>query len=169
LLFVSQAALAVGELLDAADVRGRVALIGQPRLVRAVSAPGREVLLFASALRALRRSRAPRACAGPGALPLATGALGGLVAVGMAEAEDWAALLAEWCRVVENGGRIVMLDRGDAAELSRRALCAGLVELSQRQAGRGLVTAGSVFKLPAARRLAPTGAKATRPHTYPSV
>jgi hypothetical protein len=42
---------------------------------------------------------------------------------------------------------LVLVDRGRAAEASRRALCAGLTELEQRHAGRLVVTSGLVTHL----------------------
>jgi hypothetical protein len=50
-------------------------------------------------------------------------------------------------RVVRDGGVIVFVDKGDAVEASRRALCAGLVEIEQRTAGRTIVTSGRVAHL----------------------
>src|SRR5262249_52763729 len=40
------------------------------------------------------------------------------------------------------GGALVLVAPGPATEHSRRALCAGLVELEQRRAGRLVVTSG---------------------------
>ena len=56
-------------------------------------------------------------------------------------------MTSDWVRVVRDGGVIVLVDRGHAAEASRRALCAGLMEIEQRHAGRVVVTSGRVTHL----------------------
>jgi len=68
--------------------------------------------------------------------------LAGIVAVDASEAD-----VAAWTRVVRDGGVIVFVDKGDAHEASRRALCAGLTQLEQRHAGRTVVTSGVVTHL----------------------
>jgi hypothetical protein len=65
-----------------------------------------------------------------------------VVAGGLARADDWQWRMNAWCRAVVPGGLIVMVDRGHATELSRRALCGGLTAVEQRTAGRMLVTSG---------------------------
>ena len=55
--------------------------------------------------------------------------------------------LRDWSRVTRDGGVLVFVDRGQAPEASRRALCGGLTEIQQRHAGRTIVTSGLVTHL----------------------
>jgi ubiquinone/menaquinone biosynthesis C-methylase UbiE len=59
----------------------------------------------------------------------------------------WPGALAEWRRVVKDGGVLVVLARGEPTEPARRALCAGLADVAQRQVGRTLVTSGRRVEL----------------------
>ena len=70
-----------------------------------------------------------------------------VIGVDITADDDWTARLREWSRVVRDGGAIVLVDRGHAPEASRRALCAGLTEIEQRQAGRAVITSGLVSHL----------------------
>jgi ubiquinone/menaquinone biosynthesis C-methylase UbiE len=70
-----------------------------------------------------------------------------VVGVDLATRDDWEAALRDWSRVVRDGGVVVLVDRGHAAEASRRVLCAGLTELEQRHAGRLVITSGLVSHL----------------------
>ncbi len=49
---------------------------------------------------------------------------------------------------VRAGGVVVLVGRGAREEAMRQALCAGLVELEQRVAGRAVVTSGRTKRLP---------------------
>jgi hypothetical protein len=56
--------------------------------------------------------------------------------------------LEEWIGALREGGVIVLVESGSREEAMRRALCAGLVELEQRVAGRAVVTSGRTRRLP---------------------
>lgn len=122
-LFTGHAADQVRAALDRAAVSGKVAVIDNDRLARRLADAGREVVQVDG-----------------GALEAA--AFGALVAGGLARADDWQDRMAAWCRAVAPGGLVVLVDRGQATELSRRALCGGLSAVEQRAAGRVLVTSG---------------------------
>ncbi len=138
----SNAGQEVEAALAAAGIDGRVAVLGDTRLARQLAEAGREVVCIGAAPRTLKRARTRAVAALPGALPLASGAVSALVAGGLAHAESWVELLAEWCRAVAPGGLVVVVERGSAVELSRRALCGGLATIEQRTAGRTVITAG---------------------------
>jgi hypothetical protein len=106
--------------LDAAGAAGEpVVVLGAPRLARALARRGREATLVTSVD--------------------AEGSLGALVAGGNGPLD------AGICRALRPGGALVLFSTLPAAELSRRALCAGLVDIEQRRAGRYLVTSGRVW------------------------
>jgi hypothetical protein len=140
-LFSAPAAGAVEAALASAGAGGPVAVLGQPRLARAL-ASRRAVITVAPPAVSLRRAPGPRAYAAERALPVRGGALGGVVAC--APAAGWDEAIAEWSRAVRDGGAIVIVDRVAAPEAARRALCAGLVDIEQRHAGRTVVTSGRV-------------------------
>lgn len=121
-LFTGNAADEVRAALDRAGVSGRVAVVDNDRLARRLAEGGREVVAVEGAL--------------------ADAAYAAVVAGGLARADDWQARIAGWCRAVEPGGLVVLVDRGQATELARRALCGGLMAVEQRSAGRVLVTSG---------------------------
>jgi len=50
-----------------------------------------------------------------------------------------------WRRALRPGGAVVLVGGADAAEQSRQALCAGLVDLEQRRAGRLVITSGRTW------------------------
>jgi hypothetical protein len=58
-----------------------------------------------------------------------------VVAVGPGSLEGWVQAVCE-------GGFLVLVDKGHPAVATRRALCAGLVDLEQRLAGKVVVTSG---------------------------
>ena len=123
-LFSGHAARHVKAALDAAKVEGRVAVLDHPRLARQLASERKDVV-GAEHGDALER-----------------GGYGAVVAGGLARAEDWQARIEAWGAAVGPGGLIVLVDRGQATELSRRALCGGLTRIEQRVAGRVLVTSG---------------------------
>ena len=143
-LFLDKTADAVLAALDQAGAAGPVAVIDHARLGGLLVTRGRPVLQLASRPRSLRRAGGDRVYASAAALPLKAGALGALVATGLGDLDDWEPRLAEWSRAVRDGGVLVLVDRGPAAELSRRALCGGLAQVRQRAAGRSIVTSGAV-------------------------
>jgi hypothetical protein len=127
---------------------GPVVVVGSPRVARALAARGHTVIGLAPTPRALRRCRDSAACRAD-AVPIRTGAAAALVGLCEGEPPD-AARLAEWSRVVRAGGTLALVSRAPRTELSRRALCAGLMELEQRVAGRTIITSGTVTTLAAA-------------------
>jgi SAM-dependent methyltransferase len=141
-LFNGQAAQEVEAALATAGVDGPVAVLDNARLARHLASAGRAVVCVGPASRGLKRARIPAVAGLPEALPLAGAAFAALVAGGLAGNDSWQPLLDEWCRAVAPGGLVVIVDRGAAAELSRRALCGGLSAVEQRTAGRTVVTAG---------------------------
>ncbi len=146
-LFITSTIESIHEALTAAEVDGLVAVISQPRVGAGLVERGVSVLHVSARLRALRRLDAPRICAVDHRLPLAAGSVAAVVGSCLDEGATSDARLAEWSRVVKDGGAIVLADRGSATDHTRRALCAGLSELQQRHAGRTIVTSGLVSKL----------------------
>jgi hypothetical protein len=122
-LFTGHAADEVRAALDHARISGSVAVVENERLARRLGGAGREVVTVA------------------GAAPEGEG-FAALVAGGLGRADDWKERIAAWCRAVVPGGLIVLVDRGQATEIARRALCGGLSAVEQRAAGRLLVTSG---------------------------
>jgi 3-oxoacyl-[acyl-carrier-protein] synthase III len=80
------------------------------------------------------------------ALDLGDGAVSAVVGVGAVTNTDWgSAAVAEWCRVVDNGGRLILVDRGGKDvrhKSSALALSVGLAEIEQRVNGNTIVTSG---------------------------
>jgi hypothetical protein len=142
-LFVTPSVTAITEALTSAEAtEGPIAVVGHAKLAAAL-AETREVIAVGVTLRAAKRltnvhsdlsGLEPRSCAA-------------LVGVDVTDDAQWPATLLAWSRIVRDGGAIVLVDRGHAAEASRRALCAGLSELEQRHAGRVVITSGLVSHL----------------------
>lgn len=123
-LFSGHAADEVVQVIDGGGVAGRIAVVDDARLTRRIADRGRDAVAVAADE------------------PLEAGGYAAVVAGGLARADDWQDRLAGWCRAVVPGGLVVLVDRGQATELSRRALCGGLTGVAQRAAGRVLVTSG---------------------------
>jgi len=124
-LFLEKTADAVVAALDAGDAGGPVAVIDLVRLGRLLAGRGRAVVQVAARPRSLRRAEGARVHAAATALPIAEGSLGALVVSGVGDVDDWEQRMAGWIQAVRDGGLLVFVDRGPAAELSRRALCGG--------------------------------------------
>ena len=141
-LFVTPAVTAITEALASAATEGRLAVVGNLKLARALGT-GRDVISIGLSARAAKKV--------PGALPdtstIEPASLAAVIGVDIARDEAWDDRLRAWSRVVRDGGVIVLVDRGRAAEVTRRALCAGLSELEQRHAGRAVITSGLVTQL----------------------
>ena len=144
-LFVTPAVTAIGEALASARADGKVVVVGNAKLASALAAE-REVVPVAVSPRAAKR------LAAGGVAPAELSALEArsvvaVIGVDITTDDQWDATLRAWIRVVQDGGAVVLVDRGHAPEASRRALCAGLTELEQRHAGRTVVTSGLVTHL----------------------
>jgi hypothetical protein len=141
-LFVTPAVTAIVEALGTANAEGKIAVVGNAKLARALAAK-RTVVPVALPPRAARGF--PDALADTATLE--SGSLAAVVGVDIVDDDGWATTLREWSRVVRDGGAVVLVDKNHAPEASRRALCAGLTELEQRQAGRTVITSGLVSHL----------------------
>ena len=141
-LFVTPAVIAITEALESAKAGGTLAVVGNAKLATALGS-AREVIPVALSARAAKKL--PTAIADLADLEPAS--LAAVVGVDLATDDDWEATLRGWARVVRDGGAIVIVDRGHRHEASRRALCGGLSEIEQRQAGRAVITSGLVSHL----------------------
>lgn len=142
-LFVTPAATAIAEALASAHATdGPIAVVGNAKLATAL-ATQREVIPVALSARAAKKLPAAR----PDLSTIEPRSLAAVIGIDVATTDDWPATLRSWSEVVRDGGAIVFVDRGHAAEASRRALCAGLSELEQRHAGRTVITSGLVTHL----------------------
>lgn len=119
-LFVTPVVTAIVEALDAANATGKVAVVDNTKLAHAL-AEKREVVAVGKHEMASLADKSLAAVIG-GDVTACT-------------------------RAVREGGVIVLVDRGNAPEASRRALCAGLMDIEQRHAGRVVVTSGRVTHL----------------------
>jgi hypothetical protein len=145
-LFLTPAVAVIGEALASTHAAGPVIVVGDAALARALGGT-REVAAVGVRGRAARRL--PSVLEGTAtAIGAPTAGIAAVIGVGAASAADGAAMLREWTRVVRDGGAVVMVDRGDLAAASRRALCAGLCEIEQRRAGRVIITSGLVSHFP---------------------
>jgi hypothetical protein len=142
-LFVTPAVTAILEALGSAHAtEGTIAVIGNAKLATALAAQ-RDVLPVGLTARAAKKL--PAAVADLSAVEPSS--LAAIIGVDITDDESWTETLRTWTRAVKDGGAIVFVDRGHAAEAARRALCAGLSELEQRHAGRTVVTSGLVTHL----------------------
>lgn len=144
-LFVTPALEAVTEALTSARARGTLVVIGHAKLATALAEARKpdEVIPIGMSERAARRLTNALADLSP----LESRSLAGVIGVDIAVDDGWELTLRDWVRVTRDGGVLVFVDRGHAAEASRRALCTGLTEIEQRHAGRTIVTSGLVSHL----------------------
>jgi hypothetical protein len=138
-LWIASAAPAIDAALGSMGTAGPVAVLASARLARTLASHDRAVTLVAP------RGRATGVAVLP-ALPAAP-AFAAVIGLGAGSDADWMATLAAWAAATRDGGGLVLVDRGPAVELSRRALCAGLTALEQRVAGRWIVTSGLISRL----------------------
>lgn len=122
---------------------GTIAVIGDARLARALASHGRAVTLTGVDAAATKKLPSNVTIADS----LRDRGAAAVIGCGAGERDDWEEVLETWARAVADGGGLVLVDRGPAIELARRALCAGLTALEQRIAGRWLVTSGLVSDL----------------------
>jgi hypothetical protein len=141
-LFVTPTVTAIGDALTSARAEGTIAVVGNAKLATVLSAT-RDVIPVGLRPRAARKL--PRAIGDT--LSLEPNSLAAVIGTDITGDAAWEATLRAWSRVVKDGGAIIFVDRGGAAEASRRALCAGLTELEQRHAGRQVITSGLVTHL----------------------
>lgn len=141
-LWIASAAPAIDAALGSMGARGKIAVLGNARLARTLAARDRDVTLVAPAGRGGRAATGDVLAELPGEPAFAA-----VVGIGAGAEADWAAALGRWAAATVDGGGLVMVDRGAAVELSRRALCAGLTALEQRVAGRWIVTSGLISRL----------------------
>ena len=141
-LFVTPAVTAITEALASANSEGTIAVVGNAKLATALAA-NRTVIPVGLTERAAKKV--------PGAVPdfstIDATSLAAVIAADVTGDDAWVENLRTWSRAVHDGGALVFVDRGHAAEASRRALCAGLTELEQRHAGRLVITSGLVTHL----------------------
>jgi hypothetical protein len=142
MLFVTPALTAIDEALQSARADGRVAVVGNARLVSALGTK-RDVAAIGLSPRAAKRQTNALA----DLTSIEDRSLAAVIGVEIAVDDGWEITLREWSRVVRDGGAIVMIDRGRAPEATRRALCAGLTEIEQRRVGRSVITSGLVTHL----------------------
>ncbi|MBA3462578.1 MAG: hypothetical protein H0T46_21660 [Deltaproteobacteria bacterium] len=141
-LFVTPAVTAINEALASAGAEGKLVVVGNAKLAAALQTK-HTVIPVGLSPRAAKKL--------PGTLDdtstLEAGSCAAVIGIDVTADDTWQAALGEWTRVVKDGGAIVLVDRGNASEASRRALCAGLTEIEQRHAGRAVVTSGLVSHL----------------------
>lgn len=152
-LFIGQTVETIAHALSAVGVGPQpagdwpIAVLGQPRVGRALRELGYRVIIVAEKRKSLRRVSGERAYGRFTALPLADQALIGLIAFDVGHSDDWQQQLADWSRTVRTDGALVLVDRASPSELTRRALCSGLMDIQQRQAGRTFITSGVVARV----------------------
>lgn len=151
-LFIGQTVETIAHALDAARIDAAatgqfpLVVLGQPRVGRALRELGYRVVIAAQKRKALRRVSGERMCCDFDALPVADGSLAGIVAFDIGQSDSWQQQLSGWARAVRTDGALVLVDRASPAELTRRALCGGLLDIQQRQTGRTFVTSGLVAR-----------------------
>ena len=141
-LFVTPAVTAITEALSSAKAAGTLVVVGHAKLATALKEQ-HEVIAVGLSPRAAKKLGATL----DDTSALEAGSCAAVIAVDLADADDWEAQLRAWTRVVRDGGAIVLVDRGKPSEASRRALCGGLTEIEQRHAGRAIITSGLVSHL----------------------
>ena len=144
-LFVAPAVTSIVEALG--ELEGPIAVIGDAKIAQALAAK-RTVIAVGITGRAAKKLPKPLADTALADLSIIDPAsLAAVVGNDITDDDTWAVTLRSWTRAVRDGGSIVLIDKGHAAEASRRALCAGLTELEQRHAGRAVITSGLVTHL----------------------
>lgn len=125
-IFLGSAVKEIAALLESAAVTGPVWVVDNPRLAKRLSDGELAVIESAEA---------------------ADGPVAAAIVSGLARDEDWANTLAAITAHIAPGGLVILVDRGQAIELSRRALCGGLSDIGQLGAGRWLLTHGTLKAL----------------------
>ncbi len=144
-LFVAPAVAAIADALG--DIEGTIAVIGDAKIAQGLAAK-RTVIAVGVTGRAAKKL--PKELADATLADLATvepASLAAVVGADITIDDGWVTTLRAWTRATRDGGSIILVDKGRAAEASRRALCSGLTELEQRHAGRAVITSGMVTHL----------------------
>lgn len=139
-LFITPAITAIAELLGSARADGKLAVVGNAKVATAFAKRGEVV-----AIGLPPRSTAKGSESLPDFTTIAPRSLAAVIGVDPKETS-----LAEWTPYLRDGGAIIVVDRlsaHTAADVSRRALCAGLTAIEQRRLPRLMVTSGVVTHL----------------------
>jgi hypothetical protein len=144
-LFVAPAVAAVTEALG--DLEGVIAVIGDAKIAQALAAKHTVIAVGISGRAAKKLPKPLAETATDSVASIDPASLAAIVGVNVTEDDGWVETLRAWTRAVRDEGTLVLIDKGHAAEASRRALCAGLTEIEQRHAGRAVVTSGLVTHL----------------------
>ncbi len=135
----------VADALASAGVgSGPVAVLGSIRLSRALATRGHEVVHLGAKPQKRIGAVARQLQATPDALPLPDRDVAALVVIGADAHAAWDRAMAEWQRVVAEGGALVLIARASPMEGTQRALCGQLADIEQRRSGRRVVTSGRV-------------------------
>ena len=144
-LFVAPAVAAITEALGKID--GTIAVIGDAKIAQALAATHTVIAIGISGRAAKKLSKSLAETAKDSVAAIDPASLAAVIGVDVTADEAWVETLRAWTRAVRDEGTLVLIDKGHAAEASRRALCAGLTELEQRPAGRAVITSGLVTHL----------------------
>jgi len=142
-LFVTPAVTAIVEALG--DANGKLAVIGNAKLATALADARKSSEVLPVGMTARAAKKLTNALVDLSSLD--DRSLAGVVGMDIAADDGWELTLRDWTRATRDGGVLVFVDRGHAPEATRRALCAGLTEIQQRQTGRTIVTSGLVTHL----------------------
>ena len=149
-LFLASTVAAVSTALKRSelDPKRPVCVVGDLRLARALTDRGHAIVTIAPDARGLKRllkrGKSRGVQGAPDALPIRARSLAALVGVGAAARERGDATVLAWSHSVVDGGAVILVDKAAPADAARVALCAGLTDIEQRAAGRGVVTSGVV-------------------------
>lgn len=141
-LFVTPTIIAITEALGPDNTSGPIAVVGNAKVATAFR-ESRAVIPVGMSARAAKKLEGAIADTST----IEDRSLAAVIGINVTADDAWIETLRAWSRLVRDGGTIVFIDRGKAAEASRRALCAGLSELEQRHAGRSVITSGLVTHL----------------------
>ncbi len=144
-LFVAPAVAAITEALG--EIKGTIAVIGDAKIAQALAAKHTVIAVGISGRAAKKLPQPLAETAVDSVTSIDPASLAAVVGLNVTEEDGWVETLRAWTRTVRDEGTLVLVDKGHAAEASRRALCAGLTELEQRHAGRAVITSGLVTHL----------------------
>ena len=116
---------------------GRIGVLGESKLVQILEQQGYKIVPPSSHLQPLALDP----------LPLADGALSGLVVCDAQGSARRSAFFCELGRVVHHRGQVVVIDRTEQIVAAGAALCGGLTDIRQQMVGRWVVTSGTVVKV----------------------